>query len=293
MENRNEINMISQEDLRKCLSGGIWAGRPLLFKEKVDSTNAWIIRLARREEELSGTICGDMGSESAVGQNQAGHGTLAVAELQESGRGRRGRSWESPKGSGIWMSILLKPELPIEKNAMITLVMAMAVRKTLSRYSGSSLIKWPNDIVIDGKKVCGILTEMSATADRIEYVVIGTGINVLNEGFKDDLKELAVSVGMLSEKVPERARILEKINAAFEKRYEIFLRTHDLRSLKDEYNSFMAGRDEEIRASGKKGELRGKARGIDDRGRLIVETADEKRLLESGEISIRGIYGIH
>ena len=257
------------------ISRGEWLGKRIVYSDSIPSTNDEAKSLAKEGAQ---------------------HGTIVVADEQTGGKGRMGKGFYCPPGVGLWFSYILRPDIAPADASMLTIVKGLAVREVLAECCGETnqvSIKWPNDIVCDGRKLCGILTEMSATADRIEYVVIGTGINVLNEGFKDDLKELAVSVGMLSEKVPERARILEKINAAFEKRYEIFLRTHDLRSLKDEYNSFMAGRDEEIRASGKKGELRGKARGIDDRGRLIVETADEKRLLESGEISIRGIYGIH
>ena len=128
-----------------------WAGHPTVFLEKTDSTNNEAKRLA---------------------EAGASHGTLVVAEFQEAGKGRRGRSWASQRGTGIWMTILLKPEFPPAQAAMLTLVAAMAVADGIQEVTGLHAgIKWPNDIVLSGKKVCGILTEMSAEPDYINHVV--------------------------------------------------------------------------------------------------------------------------
>lgn len=133
-------------------------GKNCIFLESVDSTNNYAKRIA------------EQGAET---------GTLVVAEEQTGGKGRRGRSWETPKGANIAMTILLKPQIRPEHASRLTLLMAMAVVRGIQSVTGLEAgIKWPNDVVVDGHKVCGILTEMSTEVDYINYVVIGTGINV-------------------------------------------------------------------------------------------------------------------
>ncbi len=140
-----------------------WVGHNLVFLEQVDSTN----EEAKRQAEKG-----------------APDGTLVAAAEQSAGKGRRGRTWISEKGTGVWMSLLLRPDFPPECASMLTLVAAMAVEKGISRVTGvDGQIKWPNDVVIEGKKVCGILTEMSTEMECIHYVVVGIGINVGTEGF--------------------------------------------------------------------------------------------------------------
>ena len=120
----------------------------------------------------------------------APHGTLVVADCQKAGKGRRGRQWETPAGAAIAMSSLLRPQLPPEKASMLTLVMALALAQGVSTVTGLEVkIKWPNDLVVNGKKLSGILTEMSADMDEIHYVVIGTGVNVNLEEFPEEIRE--------------------------------------------------------------------------------------------------------
>ncbi len=128
---------------------------------------------------------------------EEGHpsGTFVVADQQTAGKGRRGRSWDSLPGTGIYMTLMLKPDINPNHASMLTLVTAMAVANAMHRVTGAeALIKWPNDIVINGKKICGILTEMSAQFDYINHIVIGIGINVHNESFPEELQDHAGSL---------------------------------------------------------------------------------------------------
>ena len=148
-----------------------WAGKTVHFAKETDSTNSWIKRLAKDGAE---------------------HGTLAVAEFQSAGRGRFDRRWEAPEGSSIMMTLLLRPEFSPQYASMLTLVMGMAVAQAAEELGFNVSIKWPNDIVISKKKICGILTEMGTNGVKINYVLIGVGINV-------NLKEFAEAVNYLME----------------------------------------------------------------------------------------------
>ena len=150
----DSADILNEAEIRAVLTSH-WLGQNVKFLEEIDSTNNEVRRMA---------------------EQGAPEGTLVVAEIQTAGKGRRGRRWDSPKGSGIWHSFLLRPEFAPEHASMLTLLAAMAVRKSVSNVTGlECLIKWPNDIVVNGKKVCGILTEMSTEEDAIRYVVVRLG----------------------------------------------------------------------------------------------------------------------
>ena len=250
-----------------------WAGLPTVFLKKIDSTN----NEAKRRAE-----------KGAV------HGSLFVAEEQDAGKGRRGRSWESPVGSAIAMSLLLKPWFSPGSASMLTLVAAMAVADGIRAVTGLETgIKWPNDIVINGKKVCGILTEMSAEMDCINYVVIGIGINVNVTEFPEEIRDRATSILLETGEQVCRAEIIAQILSAFERYYELFLETEDLTLLKQVYEERLVNLGKPVCVLDPKGEWKGEARGIDEKGRLLVkaETDGEVRAVESGEVSVRGVYG--
>ena len=139
-------------------------------------------------------------------------GTLVVADCQQMGKGRRGRSFDSPKGQSIYMTILLRPDISPVKASMVTIIAAMAVRKAVAEVcSIETGIKWPNDIVADGKKICGILTEMSAEPDSVNYVVVGIGINVNNSSMPKEIEDVAVSLKMLTGKEYKRSNIIAEV----------------------------------------------------------------------------------
>ena len=202
------MNKVELESIRNTT----WAGQEIYYYDVTDSTNI-------RAKELA----------------EEGHpsGTLVVADRQESGRGRRGRSWDSPSGTGIFMTLLLKPEMNPNHASMLTLVAAMAVARAISKCADTeALIKWPNDIVIGGKKICGILTEMSAQFDFINHIVIGIGINVHNEHFPEEIAETASSILLQTGKRIRRAELIEQILEQFEHYYAIFMETEDLSRLR-------------------------------------------------------------
>lgn len=252
-----------------------WAGHPVIFLEKTDSTNNEAKRLA---------------------EAGAGHGTLVIAEEQEAGKGRRGRGWSSPAGTGIWMTLLLKPDFSPSRASMLTLVAAMAVERGIRAVTGLETgIKWPNDVVTGGKKVCGILTEMSAEPDLINHVVIGIGINANTEEFPEEIGGRAASLYLETGKRVKRGAVVARVLEAFEAYYRIFLETTDLSALRAEYETRLLNKNETVCVLEPGREWKGTALGIDSLGRLLVKPADPSaggvKTVESGEVSVRGVYG--
>ena len=270
-----------------------WAGREVSYKKETGSTNIDCKQLA--------------------GQG-APHGTLAVAEAQISGRGRRGKSWQSPAGTSIYMSLLCRPDFSPDKAPMLTLIMGLSVAEAVSAYTGlPTKIKWPNDVVVNGKKICGILTEMEMGLEtkEIQYLVIGVGINVNNgfvemersgnleearrETFPEELQNMATSLFLELEGKPKRlfrAELVQYVMEAFEKNYELFLETLDLSQLKERYNEYLVSRNAAVKVLDPKGEYEGMAKEIDADGDLLVETEHgEAKKVYAGEVSVRGLYG--
>ena len=248
-----------------------WIGKDTLCYETIDSTNAQAKRLA----------------EAGYGD-----GTLIVADHQEAGRGRRGRSWETPAGTNIAMSLLLKPEINPNNASMITLVAALAVSKAITQITGEPApIKWPNDIVMNGKKVCGILTEMSAQFDYVNHIVVGIGINVNIESFPEEIAETATSLRIETGKQISRAELIEAVWEQIETVYEVYLQTQDLRNLVKEYDARLINMHRNVKVLDPKEPFEGRAMGITPRGELMVDTWESRKLVSSGEVSVRGIYG--
>ncbi|MGN0415279.1 MAG: biotin--[acetyl-CoA-carboxylase] ligase [Agathobacter sp.] len=248
-----------------------WAGCEIHYFDSIDSTNT-------KAKELA----------------EEGHpaGTLVVADQQVAGKGRRGRAWESPHGTGIFMTLLLKPDINPNNASMLTLVAAMATAGAISRVTGENAqIKWPNDIVIDGKKICGILTEMSAQFDYINHIVIGIGINVHNEEFPEEIRGTAGSLLLSCGKRFHRADLIEAFLEEFEKYYAIYLETEDMEGLYKEYNLMLVNMGRQVKVLDPKEPFEGKAMGITKKGELIVDTWESRKLVSSGEVSVRGIYG--
>ena len=248
------------------------AGQHLVFLEEVDSTNNEAKRLAEQ-----GALAG----------------TLVVAELQNAGKGRRGRNWASPKGSGVWMSLLLRPDFGPECASMLTLVAALAAEEGIREVTGLDCdIKWPNDIVIQGRKLVGILTEMSTDVDSIQHVVVGIGINANTAEFPEDIRDTATSLAIASGVPVKRAELVAAVMAAWERYYEVFLKTLDLSLLRETYNERLVNCGREVRVLAPKGSYAGISHGVNEAGELLVELEDgEIREVMSGEVSVRGIYG--
>lgn len=226
-----------------------------------------------------------------LGQEGAPHGTLVTADAQSSGIGRRGRSWSSEKNTGVYMSMLLRPEIEADKASMLTLVAAMAVEKVLLDLPVDVKIKWPNDIVLNKKKICGILTELSLKGTDIDFVVLGIGINVNNKKFPEEIKETASSLSLEMGQDIDREMLITEVWKQFQVYYEQFLQTKDLSIFREEYERVLINKKEEVKVLDPLGEYVGIAKGITNTGELIVDTEEELRWVSSGEVSVRGIYG--
>lgn len=209
-----------------------------------------------------------------------------------------GRSWESPAGKSVYFTIVVRPKFAPDKASMVTLVMALAVAEAIQEVTGlPAMIKWPNDIVVNGKKVVGILTELSMTPEmnEIQFLVAGVGVNVNHESaqdFPEEIRKTATSLKIESGRGVARALLLERILSRFEEDYEIFERTLSLAGLKECYESRLAGKNAGVRVLDPAGEYTGISRGVTDNGELIVEKEDgEAVLVYAGEVSVRGLYG--
>jgi len=247
-------------------------GNKIYFYDEIDSTN----NEAKKKAE-----------------DGAKQGTLVIAECQNGGRGRRGKKWISPSGSGIWMSFVLKPTIHPYGASMITLVAALSVVSALKNIKGLECnIKWPNDIVANGKKICGILTEMSSELDAVNYVIIGIGININSTEFDEEISDIASSVFLETGLTIKRSQVVADFAKYFEKYYSIFMQTQDMRGLIDEYNGLLVNVGREVKINNINSQFIGNAIGINDKGELLVKKQDgsvEKVI--AGEVSVRGLYG--
>lgn len=258
-----------------------WAGKTVHFSHETDSTNLWAKRIANEDSKKR--------AEQAMAQseNESVHGTLVVAEYQTAGRGRLGRKWLSPAGSCVMMSLILKPDFAPQYAPMLTLVMGLSVAQALH-----ASIKWPNDAVISGKKICGILTEMSLEGTNIREVVIGAGINVNLSALPEEVKEIATSLYLETGETYDRNEIIGQVLQRFETNYEKYIQTLDLTYLMEEYNNLLINKDKQVRVLDPKEPFEGIARGINEKGALLVEREDGRvEAVSAGEVSVRGLYG--
>lgn len=227
-------------------------GRKIHFEESVTSTQKIAHQLA---------------------YDGAPEGTLIVAEEQTSGRGRLSRVWHSPKHTGVWMSLILRPNLPPAKAPQLTLLTAVAITQAIEEVTGLRPdIKWPNDILINKKKTVGILTEMQAEADKINSVIIGMGINVNQalEHFPEELHSIATSLSIELGEPVNRAELIQKILVKFETLYHKYLE-HGFFPIKLLWESYAISIGKRITARTITGTLKGEAKGITEDGVLMLE----------------------
>ena len=263
-----EINShLSADRIQSMLRTDRWI---IHYMESVDSTNNW----ARQEAE-----------------GGAPGGSVYLADTQTAGKGSRGRSWGSPEGTSISMSLVLRPEIEMSRISMITLVMGLGAADGIRDVTGIDTgIKWPNDVVCRGKKLCGILTEMGPNGD---YLVPGIGINVNMDRFSRDLSDKATSVFLETGRKCDRDRIAAGILESFGRYYDVFLETGDLTGLMDRYQAILANRGRKVRVMNQSNPYSGTALGIDRFGELLVKREDTgtTEKVFAGEVSVRGIYG--
>ena len=241
----------------------------------------------RYEHELTSTnnVLKEM---AALG---APHGSLCLCDAQTAGKGRLGRQWISPAGEGLWCSVLLRPRMKPEQAPFITLCTAMALAQAIDELCGVTVrIKWPNDLVLNGKKCVGILTELAADPDRVEYVVIGTGINLHPHAYAPELKEKAISLEEVAGKAPLRRELLVHYLAALEPLLAL-LEKEGFRAMAHAYAARSCTLGSRVQVTGSVN-LTGVAESLDETGALMVRTGDGvlHRVL-SGDVSVRGVMG--
>lgn len=237
-------------------------GKNIVCLEEIDSTN----NEAKRNSDMP-------------------DGTVFIAELQTGGKGRLGRNWSSPKGVGAWFTILLKPDVSPENVSAITLVAGLAVCKAIG-----GKIKYPNDIVIGTKKVCGILTELCAQINTVNHVVCGIGINVNNDSFDDEIKNRATSIFIETGKKLSRSSIIAQVLTEFEPLYQSFL-NNGLSEILEEYKSYCVTLNSYVTVTYQGNSIQGICRDILPDGSIVIDTGNERLIINSGEVSVRGIYG--
>ena len=247
-------------------------GRQIRYFSRIDSTNQYAKRIA---------------------EEGAPDGTLIIADEQTAGKGRSGRTWVTPPAEAIAFTLLLRPKLSPDRISMVTLVMGLAVTNAVnSLYGVSAGIKWPNDVVIKGRKLCGILTEMSAEVRQVNYIVIGVGINANLTSFPEEIREIATSLKLELGRDINRAELIARVMAEFERLYAEFEAQGDLGAVMQEYNELCLNAGSKVRVLDPNGEYTGTSRGINSMGELLVETEDGQiQEVYAGEVSVRGIYG--
>ena len=262
----NDFDMI---DEKKIVYHGETVGKKLIILKSTDSTNNEVKRLAREGEES---------------------GTVVCAYTQTAGKGRFGRKWSSDKG-GLYFSVFLKADLPPSDIASITLACGYAVCLAVRDYTGlDARIKWPNDIIIGNKKICGILTEMAAQIDRLDYIVTGIGINVNNREFPEEIENKATSLFKETGKITDKSEFFGKVLEYLDKVLTSFLVSISIEDMSG-FKKLCATLDREVSVQRGGSVLTGKAVDITPFGELVIETEDNMTFrISSGEVTVQGIY---
>ncbi|WP_234121727.1 biotin--[acetyl-CoA-carboxylase] ligase [Clostridium hydrogenum] len=265
-------DLLTYDEIKDILNTR-YIGRHIVYYDSIGSTNDEAKKLAIEDSCVDGTV--------------------VIAEEQTSGRGRFDRKWASAKYKCINMSIILKPNIEAYNVALISSIAAAAVGMAIDECGMKAKVKWPNDIVVNWRKVCGILAEASGEMNRLNYVIVGIGINVNQESkdFSEEILDKATSIKIEKDKCVSRKMLLCSLLDKFEKLYDEFLKSENAeRSLKYcKENSILIGRKIEVI---RKNQITvAKAVDIDEMGALVVENENGVReRLISGEVSLHRVY---
>ncbi|MDQ6418197.1 biotin--[acetyl-CoA-carboxylase] ligase [Paenibacillus sp. LHD-117] len=226
------------------------------------------------------TIAGEVPSTQDLARKAAedgvSEGMLVIAEQQVSGRGRMGRSWVSPYGKGIWMSMVLRPSVPIHCAPQLTLLAAVALCRSLRRVTRLPIgIKWPNDLLVDGRKISGILLESAAEDERLKYIVAGIGISVnLAEGdYPEEVLGKATSLRVASGRTYDRTELIADFLAEWEQLYDLFLQ-EGFRSIASLWESLAVSLGKQVKLVTPQGEITGIPESLDESGAIRVRRED-------------------
>ncbi len=244
-------------------------GKNMEYHPSVDSTN----RVAK-----------------ALAYNGAEEGTIVVAEEQEVGKGRLDRKFFSPRGKGIWFSVILRPEILPKDAPKLTLMAAVAVAEAMARFNLKAEIKWPNDIMFEGKKLVGILTEITGEIGKITYIVVGVGINVniSREDFPEELQDVAASLSEMNGEILSRVQIFRAVLEEFDKLY-IEVKNSGFDKVIESWKKYNVtlGKNVRVISAGEGEDFTGKAVDLNSDGALVVETKNGRRAVYAGDVSIR------
>lgn len=273
---RSVPDVLTAEEIRACLGPTEVVGRELHCFAEVDSTNTYLKKLA-----LTG----------------AEDGAAAVADCQTAGRGRMDRTFQSPRGKGIYLSVLLRPELPPERLLPVTALCGVAVSRAVERVCGvQPRLKWPNDPVVNGRKLCGILTEMALEGEsgRLQYLVLGVGVNVGQTAadFTPDVAAIATSVNEAAGRGVSRSALAAALLEEIDRLYAA-LRRDDLSEYLETYRALCVNLGKTVQLIRPDGTREvALAEAIDEQFSLVVRREDGTReTIRSGEVSVRGMYG--
>lgn len=251
-----------QYELERLLDTKI-IGKKILFFKEVDSTNNRAKQIALEEKE----------------------GAVVISEKQTSGRGRRGRKWESPEG-GIAISFILKPNVSPERAPQMTLISSLALVETLNKiHNGlNAKIKWPNDILLSGKKISGILTELSADMEKINYVVVGVGVNL--NSTVENLPENATSLKIETKEQVSIKQFLKSFFDHYDKLYLEYL-NGGIDQIIERWKKNSDTLGKKVKIIGINETYEGLAKDIDENGALILKTDKKEIKVYSGDVSLR------
>jgi BirA family transcriptional regulator, biotin operon repressor / biotin---[acetyl-CoA-carboxylase] ligase len=258
---------LSADEIVSRVGGDFW--RKILFYESVDSTN----------DVAAGLITKNADTES---------GTLVIADAQEKGKGRCGRKWLSPPGLNVYMSIILKPEIPLRQSALLTLLAAVSSARALRRVTGADVsIKWPNDLVICGRKLGGILTEVKSAGDKVHHAVIGLGINVnIGKDLPGAIRTTATSLRAETRSLWSRTEIIAAILDEFEYRYKLLIQK-GADPLTGEWRRLSSTLGKEVLIVTERGQMNGRAEDIDVDGTLLLRLPSGKiRRISAGDLTM-------
>ena len=227
----------------------------------------------------------------ALAKEGAPHGTLVIAKEQTAGRGRRGRSWISPAGEGVFMSLIIRPDGPAEQVARLSLQTALATSWAIERVSGlDARIKWPNDIVCQGRKICGMLLEMDMVDGRVSSVVAGVGVNVHQMQFPEEIAHTASSLDLLAGRRIDEDALIDAFLQAFDESQA--LAAQGTQALMQAYRGRSAALGQRVQVIALDGTYTGTAVEVTDGGSLIVEDEEgQRREVLAADVSVRGLMG--
>ncbi|OON98782.1 MAG: biotin--[acetyl-CoA-carboxylase] ligase [Epulopiscium sp. Nele67-Bin004] len=247
------------------------ARRKIIYYDEVTSTNEVAKLLVSRQVE---------------------DGTVVVAETQTAGKGRLGKVWNSPRGVGIWLSIILYPPIETSEMSKLGLIASIAMCNTLQEITDQHIkIKWPNDLVLNEKKICGILCELVSIGDKKSAIIVGIGVNVNTSVFEDNLP-YASSLFLECGVTFDRKQIIDKFVPLFENMYNKFLEYKTFEVFLDEYKNLCLNLGKVAYIQNKDKQYVANIISINNNGNLVVKDEEEKVFeIFSGEVSIRGIYG--